>query len=266
MGTNKKRRAQEIEFRAAGMTLAQVKRSTARRVGGNGGLILATVALFALAAGAGGYLAFGQSSAPVVTASDTPLAPQVPTPEALVDVTASAPAPAPAEDLTIAAAPQAIAVAPIVEAIIQAPEVMPLEIVAEAPPTPPVYEAASNDCIQDLDAAAAALAVPFAPYATVTSPATLGPLFDLAGQLNTCDGAYLVVAGHADPSGDETQNLLLSWQRAEFVIASLQDAGFDPDRFEAIGFGSRRPLSEGAAGADETLNRRVDFIVRAAQP
>lgn len=278
MGITKKRRAQEIEFRAAGMTLAQVKRSTGRSAGGNGGLMVATVALFALAAGAGGYLAFGQSDGSVETASDAPLAlqgtaPNSDTPTAIVQaqpvleetVINAAPNP---EVAVVGVTPAPVLVEPVQPEAVQ-PEAAPIEVaegVAEIPPAPPVFEATPIDCVQDLDAIAANLAVPFSPYATEATPATLGPLFDLAGQLTSCDGAYLVVAGHADPSGDETQNLLLSWQRAEFVIAALQNAGFDPDRFEAIGFGSRRPLSEGAAGADDTLNRRVDFVVRAAQP
>ena len=233
MSTLKKRRAQEIEFRAAGMTLAQVKRSTARGKSGNGGLILATAALFALAAGAGGYLAFGQSDATVDVVTDSPI------PVSALSVAAPSASDLPdaqmpvsedsVSEITVAPAP----IAPPAETLLSAAvaEVAPIEVAVDVRAAPPVFEDTSTSCIQDLDAVAASLTVPFAPYATQADPTTLTSLFDLAGQLNGCDGAYLVVAGHADPSGNETENLLLSWQRAEFVIASLQGAGFDPNRF-----------------------------------
>ncbi len=141
-----------------------------------------------------------------------------------------------------------------------------MEAPAEAQPEPIIQAAAETDCVDALDRDAAALSVAFGPNAVTSTIAELGPVLNLARQVAGCEGAYLVVAGHADPSGDETQNLVLSWQRAEFVVDVLTQAGFDEDRLEAIGFGSRRPISEGDAGADDVLNRRVDFVVRAALP
>ncbi|MBY4894522.1 OmpA family protein [Rhodobacteraceae bacterium N5(2021)] len=125
---------------------------------------------------------------------------------------------------------------------------------------------AEADCVATLDALAASITVPFDPYAVETTSGAMAPVVDLAQRVAECDTAYIVVAGPADPSGDETLNLVLSWQRAEFVVTHLTDTGFDRIRLEAIGFESRRPISEGAAGADDTLNRRVDFIVRAELP
>lgn len=279
MKTTKKRRTQEIEFRAAGMTLAQVKRSTARNSGGNTGLIAATVSLFALAAITGGYLALSQSGSPVDVAINIPV---TETPDTTPVDVISAPliervalvsdvVTAPIFEVRAEPAPEAAE--PIAELVVAEPadvaeptDVAELADVAEIPSAAPEVFANPTDCIQTLDATAASLVVPFEPYATQADLTSLAPLVDLATALGTCDGAYIVVAGHADPSGDETQNLLLSWQRAEFVISAMRAEGFDANLFEAVGFGSRRPMSEGDSGGDDILNRRVDFIVRAAQP
>lgn len=261
------------------MTLAQVKRSGTQRGGKRGGLLMTSVALFALAGVAGWYLAFGQTtSAPVDmvamdVADQVPLVAEVARAAIMPDAPLALPiAPqAPAADImTLAAAELALpaSVVPVVVpasvSAVAAPVVTALVVTEPTSPVPETQAALS--CIATLDAIAASLALPFEPYATQIASTALGDVFDLAAQVSECEAAQLTIAGHADPSGDETQNLLLSWQRAEFVVTELTRAGFNPTRFEAIGFGSRRPISEGAAGADDTLNRRVDFIVREAQP
>lgn len=259
------------------MTLAQISRTMDQPQKTRAVWVLGSVVLFGLASAAGTYLAIGQNaSAPAEMAAlqpvETPQTPEVLADRdpAIIDIDTAEVAPAPTVDLAPPTAEPAIlanAALEITPTPTAVEEIAELAPVAEpVTPEPAPIAIASDNCIARLDATAASLIVPFEPYATQTLPTDIAPVIDLAQRVSECDAAHLVVAGHADPSGDETQNLLLSWQRAEFVVAALTEAGFDQTRIEAIGFGSRRPLSEGAAGSDDTLNRRVDFIVRAALP
>lgn len=221
-------------------------------------------------------------AAPAPVVEPVAVAAPAPTPVAApAPVPVSAPAPAAEPPMTVAEyiatleelgvdMPSARARGGILE-----PEVAAPAVVAEPPApqqvafndlTPDTGILADANCISTLDAQAASLLVPFGPSAVATPDEALRGVFDLARRVINCEGAYIVVAGHADPSGNETQNLVLSWQRAEFVVDTLVSAGFEANRVEAIGFGSRRPISEGDAGGDDVLNRRVDFVVRAAQP
>jgi outer membrane protein OmpA-like peptidoglycan-associated protein len=266
-----------VELRDLGLTLAQIDRSTGRQRKSRGGaLILVSIVLFAVAGGAGMYLVLGQQSRAPITASAPESVPQPPVITApVVEAVAAEPnadiAPVNTEQLRATLSPdRPTTVASYLENLPSLGLDMPVAVVAApaepTPAAPTIVAATETDCVASLDAIAASLVVPFDAYSVASPNADLDQVFDLARRVADCDAAYIVVAGHADPSGDETQNLILSWQRAEFVVSALTSAGFDEGRLEAIGFGSRRPISEGAAGSDDTINRRVDFVVRAAQP
>jgi outer membrane protein OmpA-like peptidoglycan-associated protein len=69
------------------------------------------------------------------------------------------------------------------------------------------------------------------------------------------------VEGHADPSGDDAHNQVLSQQRAESVVGYLvTEHGIDPARLQAVGKGSTELLNKTDKTAPE--NRRVTIVVR----
>jgi len=68
------------------------------------------------------------------------------------------------------------------------------------------------------------------------------------------------VQGHTDSPGDDQQNLELSTQRAEAVKQYLIDAGVDPARLTAKGYGETRPIESNRTSQGRALNRRIDFV------
>jgi outer membrane protein OmpA-like peptidoglycan-associated protein len=64
------------------------------------------------------------------------------------------------------------------------------------------------------------------------------------------------VEGHTDQHGDDAFNQHLSEARAASVVAYLAQAGVEPGRLEAVGYGESRPISK----LDEE-NRRVAFVI-----
>lgn len=69
------------------------------------------------------------------------------------------------------------------------------------------------------------------------------------------------VQGHTDNRGNSAQNLALSQQRAESVVAWLVAAGIDAARLEAKGFGDERPLVPNLTPDNRARNRRVQFVI-----
>lgn len=70
-----------------------------------------------------------------------------------------------------------------------------------------------------------------------------------------------VVAAHTDSVGSVSQNVVISQLRADAVVAALIEAGVEPGRLDAVGYGERRPavLPEVTA-ADREANRRVEIL------
>lgn len=73
----------------------------------------------------------------------------------------------------------------------------------------------------------------------------------------------LKISGHTNTSGSAEKNKLLSQARADAIKAYLVDKGkFAPDRIEAIGYGSEKPIIPKEENDDHRhMNRRVEFEI-----
>ncbi len=90
------------------------------------------------------------------------------------------------------------------------------------------------------------------------------PYLDAVGEMltltNTRD-ARLLIAGHADASGDSSYNQTLSTARAQAVADYLTEKyRIDPARLDVAGFGESSPLPQ--VDPYDGLNRRVEFVPR----
>lgn len=70
------------------------------------------------------------------------------------------------------------------------------------------------------------------------------------------------IEGHTDNRGDTQGNLRLSRERADAVREWLVQAGVEPHRLMAVGFGGERPLASNESDAGRANNRRVEFLLR----
>lgn len=75
----------------------------------------------------------------------------------------------------------------------------------------------------------------------------------------------IVLAGHADRSGDAGYNLILSKRRAENAAAALAALGVPRSAMDVTWYGETRPRVPTADGVREPENRRVEFTFP-AQP
>lgn len=76
-------------------------------------------------------------------------------------------------------------------------------------------------------------------------------------------GASIVVEGHTDSNGSDSQNLLLSQDRADAVKDYLvRNAGVNVERISSIGYGEARPVASNETSEGRARNRRIDLIIR----
>jgi len=69
------------------------------------------------------------------------------------------------------------------------------------------------------------------------------------------------VEGHTDDRGKDKRNKKLSQRRAESVALYLIEAGIDPTRLEAVGYGEEKPITDNGTKAGREQNRRVEFTI-----
>jgi flagellar motor protein MotB len=72
----------------------------------------------------------------------------------------------------------------------------------------------------------------------------------------------LNIAGHTDSQGNKESNLRLSQARADAIKAYLvEEFKLSPDRINAHGYGSEKPIVNEKTDEDKRLNRRVEFEI-----
>ena len=71
----------------------------------------------------------------------------------------------------------------------------------------------------------------------------------------------MVIEGHTDDSGSEGFNMRLSVARAEAARQWLIEAGIEPERVLAVGYGEERPIADNETEEGQAENRRVEFVL-----
>lgn len=72
----------------------------------------------------------------------------------------------------------------------------------------------------------------------------------------------IVVAGHADNTGNEANNIKLSMQRAQSVSKILILEGIDPSRIKVLYFGSSQQKTDNVTESGKAKNRRVEVYLK----
>jgi outer membrane protein OmpA-like peptidoglycan-associated protein len=88
--------------------------------------------------------------------------------------------------------------------------------------------------------------------------ATLNPVVDY---LRAHPERSVKISGHTDATGKESQNLILSKQRADVVAEYLVSNGIDINRVETYGLGSSKPIAENTTEQGRRKNRRVELLI-----
>lgn len=98
-----------------------------------------------------------------------------------------------------------------------------------------------------------------------TGKATLKPEADveinrIKGLLDQNPSLKFEVQGHCDSTGSAATNDKLSQQRAEAIVARLEELGIAKGRLTAVGKGSKEPIADNSTDEGRAKNRRVEFV------
>ena len=92
-------------------------------------------------------------------------------------------------------------------------------------------------------------------------PASTIELERLVALLNHKKELRIEVAGHTDNIGEETENMILSQQRADAVRDFAIEKGIDASRIESKGYGEEDPIESNDTETGRGLNRRTEVRV-----
>jgi outer membrane protein OmpA-like peptidoglycan-associated protein len=112
--------------------------------------------------------------------------------------------------------------------------------------------------------ALAAQPITFAPVSADIDSESDEVLSTIAEELMAVPGVAVEVVGHTDDQGDEAENLALSQQRAEAVVARLVELGVDGARLTSRGEGEASPVADNDTAAGRAQNRRIEFLLGGA--
>ncbi len=101
----------------------------------------------------------------------------------------------------------------------------------------------------------------FKPGSTELHPGAYGLLTDIAEALREEEGVIIRVEGHTDFTGSESQNWIVSSQRAIAVVEALRERGpIAGERLEADAMGQFRPAT--TFGERPDWNRRIELVLK----
>jgi chemotaxis protein MotB len=92
-------------------------------------------------------------------------------------------------------------------------------------------------------------------------------LASVAEVLRGIEGKVIRVEGHTDnvPTGKLRSNWDLSTARALSVVRFLQEAGVDPKRLAAAGYGEYQAIAPNDSPEGRSLNRRIEIVLASAE-
>ncbi len=103
--------------------------------------------------------------------------------------------------------------------------------------------------------------VTFAISSANVTPEGRSVLDEAAGFMRANPSVNIEIGGHTDDDGPESENQVLSQNRADAVRRYLEQTGIDGDRMTSRGYGESVPLVPNDSSAAKAENRRIEFTI-----
>jgi OmpA-OmpF porin, OOP family len=94
----------------------------------------------------------------------------------------------------------------------------------------------------------------------VLKPGAYTTIDRLAQVLTSTHGSRVVIEGHTDSMGSDTNNQVLSEQRAQAVQSALMQRGVSASQISSVGKGETTPVASNDTASGRQSNRRVELI------
>lgn len=137
-----------------------------------------------------------------------------------------------------------------------------------SPPSRPEFRAGGASAAADM-VSRGAWDIAFEPGSARFDPRAEATLEALFQQLLVAGGTYAEIHGHTDATGDRQRNAALSEARAFAVKTWLErrsPAAFPAHRLQVFAHGQENPIAPNATAEGRARNRRVEIVLRSADP
>ncbi|MEM6817577.1 MAG: OmpA family protein [Pseudomonadota bacterium] len=103
----------------------------------------------------------------------------------------------------------------------------------------------------------------FASGSSTIEPSAYPLLEKVESAIDVFPRSSIVIEGHTDSYGSDSNNVTLSQQRADSVMQYMLNAMQIPSsRVRATGFGESRPIANNETSEGRARNRRIDVVIR----
>jgi len=118
-----------------------------------------------------------------------------------------------------------------------------------------------EECIGRFEVISQTGAIQFRIASARLNPQSKHVLTTLIDVIDRCPTLNVLIAGHTDSVGSESENQILSEVRAQAVQEYLIENAINPQRVRAIGFGESRPIASNDSDWNRQRNRRIEIAV-----
>lgn len=101
--------------------------------------------------------------------------------------------------------------------------------------------------------------IQFEPASAVVSGNSYAFLDELVNIVKEYPAHRIIISGHTDSFGKDSENLQLSIDRAKACADYILSRGVESERVRYEGFGETRPIADNKTSAGRTKNRRLEF-------
>jgi outer membrane protein OmpA-like peptidoglycan-associated protein len=105
-----------------------------------------------------------------------------------------------------------------------------------------------------------ALYINFDTNKATIKPESIGIIDQIAELMKSQPNLKISIEGHTDSQGTPIANRPLSLNRAKAVIKAVSDAGINPSRMTATGWGQEKPVADNRTEEGRAKNRRVEIV------
>lgn len=116
-----------------------------------------------------------------------------------------------------------------------------------------------DECVEQLNAAANARKITFAPSSSNIESNAQTTIDEIADVLRTCQDIRIEIGGHTDSQGREIMNQQLSQARADAVLNAIMARRVLVSNLTAKGYGESQPIADNETDEGREANRRIEF-------
>ncbi len=123
-----------------------------------------------------------------------------------------------------------------------------------------------EECVGRVNAILTENKIEFEPSSSDLTETASQTMDLIAAELLNCRRTSIEIGGHTDSQGREVMNLSLSQQRADAILAALQQRRILTRNITAKGYGESQPIADNGTEEGREINRRIEFKLLTDEP